>query len=114
SWVRGYLIFLLFVLSSIAFLDRTNISVAGVQMREEFQLDQVELGWIFSAFLIGYAAFQVPGGWLAGRLGPRKVLTIGVVWWGIFSVLTGLISNWMGNVLLLLILVRFALGAGEA
>lgn len=114
SWVRGYLIFLLFVLSSIAFLDRTNISVAGVQMREEFQLDQVELGWIFSAFLIGYAAFQVPAGWLAGRLGPRKVLTIGVVWWGVFTVLTALVSNWMGNVLIILILVRFALGAGEA
>lgn len=114
SWVRGYLIFLLFILSSIAFLDRTNISVAGVPMREELQLDQVQLGWVFSAFLIGYAAFQVPAGWLAGRLGPRKVLTFGVVWWGVFSVLTAMINSTMGNVLFMLILVRFLLGAGEA
>jgi len=67
SHVRIRLIFMLFVISAIAFLDRTNISVAGVQMREELGIDKIRLGWVFSAFLVGYAAFQVPAGWLAAR-----------------------------------------------
>jgi len=46
------------VVSAIAFLDRTNISVAGVEMRKDYGIDQVHLGWVFSAFLIGYALFQ--------------------------------------------------------
>jgi ACS family glucarate transporter-like MFS transporter len=83
-------------------------------MGEEFQLGQIELGWIFSAFLIGYAAFQVPGGWFAGRLGPRRILAAGVIWWGVFSVLTALVPGGGPYGLLLLVLVRFALGAGEA
>jgi len=114
SRVRLKLIFMLFILSSIAFLDRTNISVAGVQMREEYGLDQVHLGWVFSAFLIGYAAFQVPAGWLAGRIGPRRVLALGVVWWGVFTALTAVVSPMLGAVLPQLVLVRFLLGAGEA
>lgn len=114
SWIRGYLIFLLFVLSSIAFLDRTNISVAAVQMREEFRLSPIELGWVFSAFLVGYAAFQVPVGWLVGRVGPRRMLAAGVIWWGVFTVLTALVHERAGGVLVQLILVRFALGVGEA
>ena len=65
SRVRLALVFLLFVISAIAFLDRTNISVAGIEMRHEYGIDQVQLGWVFSAFLIGYALFQVPAGWLA-------------------------------------------------
>ena len=114
SRVRILLIFLLFLLSAVAFLDRTNISVAGVQMRREYGIDQIHLGWVFSAFLIGYAAFQVPAGWLAVRIGPRKVLTYGVIWWGILSAATALVSPSLGNTVLQLIVVRFLLGAGEA
>ncbi|WP_448664193.1 MFS transporter [Sphingomonas sp. CJ20] len=112
--VRVTLIFMLFLLSAIAFLDRTNISVAGVQMRQEYGIDQIHLGWVFSAFLIGYAAFQVPAGWLAGRYGPRKVLTLGVVWWGVFTALTAAVSPALGNTVLQLVVVRMLLGAGEA
>ncbi len=114
SRVRVLLIFLLFMLSAVAFLDRTNISVAGVQMRQEYGLDQIHLGWVFSAFLIGYAAFQVPAGWLAVRIGPRKVLTYGVIWWGMLSAATALVSPSFGSTVLQLIIVRFLLGAGEA
>lgn len=88
SNVRVKLVAMLFVISAIAFLDRTNISVAGVQMRQEYAIDQIRLGWVFSAFLIGYAAFQVPAGWLAARIGPRRLLTLALLWWGVFSVAT--------------------------
>lgn len=112
--VRVQLVFLLFVISAIAFLDRTNISVAGVQMRQEYGIDQIRLGWVFSAFLIGYAAFQVPAGWLAARYGPRLLLTWALVWWGVFSVATALVPPGGAHALLTLAAVRFALGIGEA
>lgn len=112
--IRLILVFWLFVLSTIAFLDRTNISIAAVGLGEEYGLTKVQLGWVFSAFLIGYAGFQIPGGWLAVRLGPRKVLTFGVMWWGIFTALTAVVSPLAQNALVLLILVRLSLGIGES
>jgi ACS family glucarate transporter-like MFS transporter len=112
--VRSLLVLWLFLLSAIAFLDRTNISIAGTAIRDELGIDNLHLGWIFSAFLVGYAAFQVVGGWLACRLGPRSVLAAGVLWWGVFSALTTWASPRLTSAFLLLILIRFSLGAGEA
>jgi len=112
--IRAVLIFWLFVLSAIAFLDRTNISIAGPSIRHELGIDNVHLGWVFSAFLIGYAGFQLVAGWLADRFGARHVLAFGVLWWGVFTALTAAISPRLPHALLLLIAVRVALGAGEA
>lgn len=114
SPIRFLLVALLALLSAIAFLDRTNISIAGEEISREYQLGHIHLGWVFSAFLIGYALFQIPAGWLAGRVGPRKILALGVLWWGIFTGLTATVSPRFGHVLLLLLFVRFALGMGEA
>jgi ACS family glucarate transporter-like MFS transporter len=111
---RLFLAFWLFVLSAISFLDRTNISIAGLQISSEYGLGNQRLGWIFSAFLIGYAGFQVPAGWLASRFGPRLVITLGVVWWGVATALTTLIPPGISQAVVLLIGIRFLLGAGEA
>ena len=112
--VRFFLAFWLFVLSGVAFLDRTNISIAGLQISREYGLGNQRLGWIFSAFLIGYAGFQLPAGILAARFGPRRVLTIGVFWWGIATALTAILPSNIPHAVMLLIGVRFFLGAGEA
>ena len=112
--IRFLLVFWLFVLSTVAFLDRTNISIAGVGLGQEYGLTKVQLGWVFSAFLVGYAGFQIPGGWLAVRMGPRKVLTFGVLWWGVFTALTAIVSPNASHALTLLILVRLGLGIGES
>lgn len=112
--LRKALVLWLFVLSAVAFLDRTNISIAGAALRDELGLDNLRLGWVFSAFLLGYAAFQVVGGWLAYRFGPRAVLAAGVVWWGVLSALTTVAHGGMAHALTWLIAIRFALGAGEA
>jgi ACS family glucarate transporter-like MFS transporter len=112
--VRWFLVFLLFILGAVSFLDRVNISVAGAALAEEYHLSQIQLGSIFSAFLIGYAVFQTPGGWLADRLGPRYVLSIGVAWWGIFTALTASLSPKSAGALSYLILIRLLLGVGEA
>jgi MFS transporter, ACS family, glucarate transporter len=114
SGVRWLLIFWLFVLSAVAFLDRVNISIAGSSIAEDYRLTNVQLGWVFSAFLLGYALFQTLGGWLADRLGPRRVLAAGVVWWGIFTALTAMVPPTITGALLIFVAVRFLLGAGEA
>lgn len=114
SSIRWLLVFWLFVLSAVAFLDRVNISVAGTMISAEFHLTKVELGWVFSAFLLGYALFQTVGGRLADRFGSRRVLSGGVVWWGVFTAITAAVPSQLPNALLLFIAARFLLGAGEA
>jgi len=112
--VRWVLIFWMFIISAIAYLDRVNISIAGNAIQTEFGFSTVELGWVFSAFVIGYALFQAPGGRLADRFGPRLILTLGVIWWGIFTTVTALLPAGIAHALALMILVRFVLGLGEA
>jgi ACS family glucarate transporter-like MFS transporter len=113
--IRWLLIFWIFIVSAIAYLDRVNISIAGPSIAREFHLDNVHLGWVFSAFVLGYALFQAPGGTLADRFGPRKILGLGVIWWGVFTVSITALSPSMGTGMLFALLAsRFLLGMGEA
>jgi nitrate/nitrite transporter NarK len=65
----------------VAYLYRVNISIAGQFMAREFHLSNAQLGRVFSAFVLGYALFQAPGGWLADKLAPRAVLTMAAIRW---------------------------------
>jgi len=114
SHIRWLLIFWLFVLSAVAYLDRVNISIAGTLLASEFHLSKIQLGWIFSAFLAGYALFQTPGGRLADKLGARRVLALAVLWWGLFSALTVVVPAGFRSALFAFMALRFTLGAGEA
>ncbi len=112
--IRWVLVFWMFVIASIIFVDRVNISVAGKDIITQFHLTNVQLGSVSSAFLLGYALFQVPNGRFADAWGPRRVLTIGLIWWAAFAALTGSVPAGLRGGLLLFILIRFFLGAGEA
>ncbi|MGP0020287.1 MAG: MFS transporter [Candidatus Sulfotelmatobacter sp.] len=114
SNVRWFLVFWLFILSAVSYLDRVNISIAGGSIAEAYHLSDVQLGKVFSAMLVGYALFQTVGGRLADRYGPRRVLAGGVAWWGIFTALTALVPANIAGALLVFVAVRFLLGAGEA
>jgi ACS family glucarate transporter-like MFS transporter len=114
SHTRWLLVFWLFILSAVAFLDRVNISIAGSSIAADYELTNQQLGYVFSSFLLGYALFQTAGGWLSDKLGPRRVLTVGVVWWGIFTALTAVVPSQMRTAPLLFVAIRFLLGAGEA
>jgi len=72
------------------YIDRVNISVAAPWMKQEYQFSEQMRGIIFGAFLAGYAIGLVPGGWLADRFGPLRVLTAAGTSWGALSILTGL------------------------
>ena len=112
--MRWFLIFWLFILSAVSYLDRVNISIAGGSIAEAYHLNDVQLGKVFSAMLVGYALFQTVGGRLADRYGPRRVLAGGVAWWGIFTALTALVPANISGALYMFVAVRFLLGAGEA
>ena len=114
SRVRWLLIFWMFVISAIAFLDRVNISIAATTIGREYGFDHEKLGWVLSAFGWGYALFQAPGGRLADRFGPRRILAFGTAWWAIFTALTGAVPIKFALPIAMLIAVRFLLGVGEA
>ncbi len=111
--IRWALIGWMFAISAIAYLDRVNISIAASSIQKEYGLDNIQLGWIFSAFVAGYALFQVPGGRLADRFGPRLILGLGTVWWAVFTSLTVVVPAGAAA-LVMLLCVRFSLGLGEA
>ncbi|HVU41982.1 MAG TPA: MFS transporter [Xanthobacteraceae bacterium] len=106
---RWYVLLLISVMYLITYLDRVNISTAAPAISKEFGFDKITMGIIFSAFVWAYAAFQVPGGWLSDRLGPRRVLA-GVV--GYWSIMTAATAVAFGSVSF--IVVRFLFGVGEA
>ena len=113
--MRWFLVFWLFVLSAVSYLDRVNISIAGGSIVDAYHLTDVQLGKVFSALVAGYALFQTIGGHLADRFGPRRVLTAGVLWWGVFTALDRACARqhqWRTG--FVRIAVRFLLGAGEA
>lgn len=103
--VLGFLI-LLFV---ILYIDRVCISVAGPRMQEELGIGPAGWGWVTAMFTLSYAIFEIPTGTMGDRIGPRRVLTRIVLWWSAFTSLTGAVSNFY-----LLLVTRFAFGAGEA
>jgi ACS family glucarate transporter-like MFS transporter len=112
--MRWLIIFWVFVISAVAYLDRVNVSIAGRDIANEFHLDNVQLGWIFSAFVFGYAVSQTPMGRLADWLGPRWTIFAGVIWWGIFTTAITILNPSAGGAVVLLMGVRFLLGVGEA
>jgi len=112
--VRWMLVFWLFILSAVSYLDRVNISIAGGAIADAYHLNNVQLGKVFSAMLIGYALFQTVAGRLADRFGPRRVITAGVVWWGIFTSLTAMVPAHVVGAVFMFMAVRFLLGAGES
>jgi ACS family glucarate transporter-like MFS transporter len=101
-----------------AIIDRVNISIAAKFIMPEYGLTDIQFGWIFSAFVFGYALAQIPGGWLGDRFGPRRVMTWAIVWWSVFTAATavagelflastfGLVGSFM--------IIRILIGLGEA
>lgn len=102
----------------VSYLQRINISVAVALMGPELHLSKIQIGQVFSSFLIGYAIFQIPGGLFADRFGTRITLAVSAAFWGVCTVFTGMTpspkNTTSGTVFLALWLARFCLGSAEA
>ncbi len=99
----------LFFLSILTFVDRVCISVVGKSMQEDLSLSPEQWGWMLGVFSLAYGLFEVPGGIMGDRIGPRRVLTRIVSFWSVFTALTGMVTNFWQ-----LLVVRGLFGAGEA
>ena len=108
SFGRWYILFLISLMYLITYLDRVNISTVAPVISKEFGFDKVTMGIIFSAFVWAYALFQVPGGWLNDRFGPRRVLALIVGYWSFMTAATAAATGAVSFVI-----IRFLFGIGE-
>lgn len=113
------IISLLFLTTTASYMSRVNVSTAGPLIMQEFGLTQIQMGYIFSAFLFGYALFQIPAGMMADRWGPQKVLGFSAGLWFILSVLQTSVGWFLVDVtvyaaLTAFIIFRFLLGIFSA
>jgi MFS family permease len=109
SRARYRVVALIVALGMITYLDRACISTLAPTISQELGLSKVQMGYVFSAFALAYAAFEIPTGWFADRYGTRSVLTRIVIWWSAFTALTGFAFNYVS-----LLATRFLFGVGEA
>ncbi|MEX3841548.1 MFS transporter [Paraburkholderia sp. BR10882] len=104
-WVAG----LMWAAIAINYIDRTVLSAAAPRIQSQFHLSAVEMGVVMSAFFWSYALLQLPAGFLADRLGQKKVLGFAVLWWSLATAATGVANGFKS-----LVALRVALGVGEA
>ncbi|MBM3728483.1 MAG: MFS transporter [Acidobacteria bacterium] len=104
--LRWRIYWLILMVATLSFIDRFNMNVAVKYIGAEYNLSPVEIGRILGAFGLGYALLQIPGGWLADRLGARLILTLALLWWSLFTALTAFAGPFLWT-------VRFLVGAGE-
>jgi ACS family glucarate transporter-like MFS transporter len=109
SRTRYWVVVFAVSLAIITYIDRVCISQATMAIRHDLGLGKVEMGVVFTAFGWAYALFEIPGGYLGDRLGPRSVLMRIVLWWSVFTAATGWAWNYAS-----IVGTRFLFGMGEA
>jgi MFS family permease len=106
--LRIRMVIFFFFSNLICYMDRVNISVTAPVIMKELGFNEAALGMILSSFFWGYTLLQIPGGWLADRFGGKRVLSAGVLWWSVFTMLTPAARS-MGG----MTAVRALMGIGE-
>ncbi len=96
-------------MAAVTYLDRICISILAPDIQRDLKLDKIQMSFVFSAFAVAYAAFEIVTAWWGEQIGPRRVLTRIVAWWSCFTIATSLAWNYSS-----LLAIRFLFGAGEA
>jgi MFS family permease len=109
TFVRYQVLAFAVALGAVTYLDRVCIAQTAPDIRRDLGLSQVQMGFVFGAFTVAYALFEIPTGAWADRIGTRRVLTRIVAWWSSFTIMTAAAYNY-GS----LLAIRFLFGMGEA
>ena len=113
--VRWFMVFVLFVLTTLNYADRATLSLAGPVAAKELGLNSVQMGYIFSAFAWSYVIGQIPGGWLLDRFGTKKVYFFSLFFWSLFTLLQGHVGLLgVGAAATGLFALRFLVGLAES
>jgi ACS family glucarate transporter-like MFS transporter len=115
---RWVIVAMLIAVSFVLFVDRNNIGIANPYIQKEFGYNDLAMGMVLSAFMFGYALGLVPGGWLADRFGPWRVLAVASFSWAVLTVLIALTRSRLFGLAIdpriTFIAARFLLGLCEA
>lgn len=107
--LRATILTLLVLGGIVNFLDRSALSIANTTMRGDLHLSATQIGALLSAFSLAYGLAQIPSGWMLDRMGPRTILSAGMLLWSVAQMATGMVSSFAA-----LVATRIGLGAGEA
>ena len=107
--VRYRVTALLIALAAVTYLDRVCISILAPNIMRDLRLTGIQMSYVFSAFTLAYAIFEIPTAWWADRVGSRRVLTRIVLWWSAFTMATAAAFSYTA-----ILMVRFLFGVGEA
>ena len=91
--IRWRILAILALASFVSYVLRTNLSFAAPEIMQDLGLSEIEWGWVLAAFTAGYALFQIPGGVLGDRFGPRRILTLIAVTWAVLTLATCLVPG---------------------
>lgn len=105
---RWMLAYVMFFITFMVYMDRVNLSVAAPEIMKEFGFTKMEMGYLQTAFFIGYSLMQVPGGIMTELFGHRKIVPIAVALWSFFTALTAWCTS-----LWSFLAMRFLFGIGE-
>jgi MFS family permease len=106
---RYWVVVFALALAILSYIDRVALSKAAPRVQQALGIGEQEWGFVIGAFGLGYALFEIPGGFLGDWLGPKRVLIRIVLWWSTFTAAMG----WMWNAVSLTI-AQFLFAAGEA
>ncbi|WP_395167456.1 MFS transporter [Francisella salimarina] len=109
SYFNILIIFLLFFLALLNYIDRSTLSIANTEIANAFNITPTEMGILLSAFMWPYAIASLPAGYMVDRLGVNKVMLISMVAWSVACVLGGLVIGFYS-----ILLTRILLGLAEA
>jgi sugar phosphate permease len=109
SYVRYRVIFVCMLMAVLLYLDRFCISFAEVFIKDELGLSDEQIGILLGSFFVSYALCQVPSGWFSDRFGARKMLTIYILMWSLFTAMTGLATGFI-----MLLIFRLGFGLSQA
>jgi MFS family permease len=109
TYIRYRVVAFTMTLAALTYLDRVCISILAPNIMRDLRLTRMEMSYVFSAFTLAYALFEIPTAWWADRIGSRRVLTRIVLWWSTFTAATAGAFHYAA-----LLAIRFLFGAGEA
>lgn len=115
---RFMILFMLFIVTAINYMDRANLAVASSNIQNDFGFSATQLGWLFSMFTWTYAISQIPVGYILDRIGIKKLYGSAIILWSVFTFLMGLASHhWFTTVtasFAMLMVCRGLIGIAEA